>query len=144
MAAMTSTTRRRAGRVRGATVVSWPRWALVLATLVGLVVMHQLAGGPHPVDHPHAAGAATVLAAHPPCPPGQGQCPDDPHGHPGQVCQPGTPSASTGTAAPAQPSVRAVPATPVAPVSPRTAAGEAGHGSGCGPPSLTLLSISRT
>jgi hypothetical protein len=121
------------------------RWLVVLATLVGLVGMHQLAGGVVPSSHHHAASAAvSATAAHDHCPPhpGSDDCPDDVHRHPGQMCQPG-PGGSTPTGVPALTPVPAVNALETVVLSSRTAATDAAEGSGCGPPSLAELSLLR-
>jgi len=120
------------------------RWLILLATLVGLVAMHQLADTGHePPHHQHAGSAGMAAAAsQDPCPhAGTGDCPTDTHGHPGQVCQPG-PGGTTPTGVPALAPVPGFAAAAPA-LSPRTPTVEAAGGSGCGPPSLTQLSLLR-
>ena len=119
---------------------------LVLAILAGLVWMHALSGSHHTASHsthPHPA-VAHGTAAVSPCPEVYGSPPCPPH-------RPGRHSAVCESAAVPNPFVVALPAslhagTQVDP-GPNTAvvpATEAGTGTGCGPPSLTMLSISRT
>jgi len=113
---------------------------VLVAAAVGLVAMHQLAVPP--ARHAAVPPAHAVVAAPEHCPhPDGGHCPDRAHGHPGQVCQP-HPGSNGPDGVPAL-----VPA-PVVPVEPpllsaRTAASEAGDGSGCGPPGLADLSLLR-
>ena len=131
---------------RGAAVArrSGPRLLLVAATLLGLVVMHQLAGATHLGGHrPH--GEAHPVAAQEPhqgCPSVGDHCPDSPHGHSGQVCQPAPPNSAV--AAPPV-TVGRPAAAPAAQslLSAHTAAVDAAGGSGCGPPSLAQLSLLR-
>ncbi|GAA0815636.1 DUF6153 family protein [Spirilliplanes yamanashiensis] len=118
---------------------------LLSATLVGLVTMHQFAGAVGSSAH-HAAAADVAVAAsqhqatepvcdHP------GDCPDDTHGHPGQVCQ-----AKPGTAAAVPPPpLVALPPIPAAASanSPATADRDARGGSGCGPPGRAALAVWR-
>jgi len=130
------------------TVRRGTRLVLVLAVLLGVLGMHALA--PPASAHQHPAGShhgvwliSPPVAAHA----GHGSpepcavpCPDD-TGHPGAVCEAAAvasaptlpPLAPTGMAVPFRQSRLTV-----------TAAEDAAHGSGCGPPSLTALSISRT
>jgi hypothetical protein len=115
---------------------------LVIAVLVGLVWMHALGGGHAAAGAMAGHGAAATASADDACGDhgGSSPCPD----HPGPVCQAGAvtggivlaPAAATGTIAPSRPE-------PVR-VSTATVAGDAGSGTGCGPPSLNMLSISRT
>lgn len=136
-----------------ATVRCGSRLVLVVAILLGVLGMHALAfpasvhghpvGSHHgvagfwhtgsgPVGAEHAGHGSSVPCAVP--------CPDD-TGHRGAVCEAAAvasaptlpPLAPTGTAVPSRQSRLTV-----------TAAEDAAHGSGCGPPSLTALSISRT
>ena len=122
---------------------SGPRLLLVAATLLGLVVMHQLAGATQPGGHrPHDGGHPTVAQEPHGCPSDGDHCPDSPHGHSGQVCQPAPPNSLVV----APPVTLGLPVT--APVSQqllsaRTAAVDAAGGSGCGPPSLAQLSLLR-
>lgn len=127
------------------------RPVLVLAILLGVLGMHALASpasvhGHSAGSHHGAAGSwlvgppVDVHAGHGYPDPCALPCPDD-TGHPGAVCEAaGVASAPilpllapTGTAVPSRQSRLTV-----------TAAEDAAHGSGCGPPSLTALSISRT
>jgi hypothetical protein len=118
---------------------------VVFVLVAGVVWMHAVSGGHHLPAAPlvdHSAGAADMPCdGHHSTP-----CPADPvDGHPGPLCQSG--AVSPGTASAAMP-----PLTGLAPSGPgdgtvtaaATVAAEAGSGSGCGPPSLTMLSISRT
>ncbi|MEV4754770.1 DUF6153 family protein [Micromonospora sp. NPDC049559] len=143
----TGATSRPPHRNRGGARRRWSRWVLLLATLFGLVVMHQLAGAPNVHAHHGAAPVAPVARAHASadgagCARGDGGCPEHRHGHPGQVCQGLVPH----TATPLAPPLPATPriAAPAVLLGPDTAAYDAADGSGCGPPSLTQLSISRT
>lgn len=129
------------------------RLLLVSAILLGVLGMHALASPAAVHGHPAAShhgvagswhtGSWSVGAEHA----GHGSsdpcavpCPDD-VGHPGAVCEAAAvasapilpPLAPTGTAVPSRQPRLTV-----------TAAEDAAHGSGCGPPSLTALSISRT
>jgi hypothetical protein len=137
------------------------RWILIVAVLAGLAAMHAL--GMHTListSTSSRASAAGALAAGDsrspldpvampdpagdPCPDGghDGPCPG--HGHDGQVCQSGALS-SAGTAVPQLVSwPGSAPAGQPPAALPVTAWAHAGAGSGCGPPSLTQLSISRT
>jgi hypothetical protein len=107
------------------------RVLVVLATLIGLVFMHQLGGPPPHGHHDHAAHRTAVTHC---------DCPDVPHGHPGQVCQAKPPHSSTGVPAPAT-ALPPSPATPDRPLTLSTADGDAAGGSGCGPPARALLSV---
>lgn len=114
---------------------------VVLAAVVGVVAMHQLAGTPAYHSHDHGGGIA-VLAAPDHCPhPAGADCPYRMHGHPGQVCQPH----QGGNGPDGVPAMAPLPTTPVAPplLTARTAAREAGDGTGCGPPRLAELSLRR-
>ena len=131
---------------RGAAAVrgSGPRLLLVAATVLGLVVMHQLAGATHLGGHrPHGEGHPVVAQEpHHGCPSVGDHCPDSPHGHSGQVCQPAPPNSAV--AAPPVPLGLLVAAPAAQPLlSARTAAVDAAGGSGCGPPSLAQLSLLR-
>jgi hypothetical protein len=118
---------------------------LVLALLVGLVWMHALGGGHASASAMAGHNSAATASADDACGDhdGSSPCPDRPD-HPGPVCQAGAvtggivlaPAASGGAIAPSPPE-------PVK-VSTATVAGDAGTGTGCGPPSLNMLSISRT
>ncbi|MGN9911326.1 DUF6153 family protein [Phytohabitans sp. LJ34] len=117
------------------------RRVVLVAVAAGLVAMHQLAGGPAAHTRPApAAHAALVAPGH--CPHAEGDdCPDPSHSHPGQVCQP-----HQGSNGPdGIPALAVAPAPPVEPplLSARTAASEAGDGSGRGPPGLAELSLLR-
>jgi len=130
---------RRGSLVAAAVLV---RRLILLAAAVGVVAMHQLAGPPGGHTHEHGALAHAVLEAPEHCPhPAGSDCPDRLHGHPGQVCQP-----LQGTEGPdGVPVMAAQPTTPTEPplLTARTAAREAGDGTGCGPPHLTELSLRR-
>lgn len=106
----------------------------MLAAIIGLVAMHQLAGGVNAGGDRHTSAFAHSTS--------QGDRPDAPHGSPGQVCQLTAPAAGPNVAA--APELFSVPGelppTAGPPVSPQTAAPEAADGTGCGPPSLTELS----
>lgn len=119
------------------------RLLLVAATLLGLVVMHQLAGATQAGGHrPHGGGQQIVVQEPHGCPSVGDHCPDSPHGHSGQVCQPTPPNSPVA----APPVALGLPvAAPAAKplLSARTAAVEAAGGSGCGPPSLAQLSLLR-
>ncbi|GAB3144048.1 hypothetical protein GCM10027290_21570 [Micromonospora sonneratiae] len=154
---MTVTRHGLARRVCGSVGWRLTRWGVLLATLVGLVVMHQLAGAPdlgsaaHATVQQEAAGHGPMTAVPPAgdghCGRPDGECPDgngddNRHGHAGQVCQFTAPASSTGpvlllTAVPG------VPPTVQSAVSPRTAMQQAAGGSGCGPPTLSELSVFR-
>ncbi|MBB4959848.1 DUF6153 family protein [Micromonospora polyrhachis] len=157
---MTVTSRDPARHSGGSAVRRWMHWGLLLATLVGLVVMHQLAGARDPGSTSHAVSmtaAAEIAEGH--CSAPDGGCQDggrevnqdhhrehdrdDPrHGHAGQVCQ-FTPPAGGPVSTPVLVvTPGGVASTPMS-ISPRTAIGEAANGSGCGPPSLFQLSIFR-
>ncbi|HEX6074813.1 MAG TPA: DUF6153 family protein [Micromonosporaceae bacterium] len=123
------------------------RLALIVAILLGVLGMHAITS---PVAV-HSGGfghgpAVAGQADHPGCErsahPGEVPCPDDGTGHPGAVCQAGAVTFASALPAPSDPG------TPVTPVSSSpltaTASEDAAHGTGCGPPSLTGLSISRT
>ncbi|MEN3615214.1 DUF6153 family protein [Plantactinospora sp. ZYX-F-223] len=157
---MAAMTRHQLGRVLAAGLSS-VRLLALLGALVGVIVMHQLAGTVAPGGHHHHdsggpgpdvavaqamtpgdVGQAVVDRGAQACPP-EHPCPTTPHGHPGQVCQ--FTSQGHGLAAPA-PALTPAPSvfqsiTPA--LSPLTAANDAADGSGCGPPSLTALSIWR-
>jgi hypothetical protein len=115
---------------------------LVVALLFGVLGMHGLASP--------ASGHGSrpeVTAGHSDCDraahSGETPCPEDDTGHPGPICQAG--AVMFALAMPVPPgTVTSVPA-PVAPSRlTATAAEEAAHGTGCGPPLLSELSISRT
>ncbi len=129
------------------------RLVLVLAILLGVLGMHALASPASVLGHPagsdHGAAGSWHTASWPVGAQHAGHgsfdtcavpCPDDAR-HPGAVCEAAAvasaptlpPLAPTGTAVPSRQSRLTV-----------TAAEDAAHGSGCGPPSLTALSISRT
>jgi hypothetical protein len=122
---------------------------LVLGVLAGLLWMHALTVGHHDVastlgSHPaaatdahHGVAGSNVCGHHDRSPHG----PAKPLGHPTQVCQS---SAPTTGSAPTVPDALALygPAAIAVPARWSPAA-EAGAGTGCGPPSLTMLSISR-
>jgi hypothetical protein len=114
------------------------RAAVVLATLLGLVFMHQVGGPPpDPAHHPggHGAQHRTALV---PC-----HCPDLPHAHPGQACQAKPPNDTTAVV-PAPPAgLPAAPARPGGSLTPSTADDDAAGGSGCGPPARAELAIWR-
>lgn len=107
--------------------------------------MHHLAATSHATGMGHPTQqVVAVEAAADECHDSGDDCPNERHGHPGQVCQVGSPN--TGSPVVAAAGVGLLdPVTPYRrPVSPMTAAADAPGGSGCGPPSLTKLSISRT
>lgn len=139
ISAMTAVSRSPIRRFR----VAWPwaRWGLLLISLVGLVVMHHLAGAPNLGGHHHRAEVA-VKSSSGHCLQQDGDCPDDRRGHQGQVCQASSPSGA-GVAPPVLAVMPEVPPAVAAVISPQTVAPDAADGSGCGPPSLTQLSISR-
>jgi hypothetical protein len=123
---------------------------LVLGVLAGLLWMHALTVRHHgfmapPGSHPAAASDAhhgmagtNVCGHHDGVPHG----PASPLGHPTQVCQSGAVAAGF---APTVPDACAWSGPPPVAVPARSSpAAEAGAGTGCGPPSLTMLSISRT
>lgn len=117
---------------------------LVVGTIIGLVFMHALSGGHELLLPPGMPAHAATSPVADPCHDSdrRGHCPTDQPRHPGPMCQ-STP-ATAGAVIPAL--VRSpvpVAALPTALLR-DTAAGEVGAGSGCGPPSLTMLSISRT
>lgn len=117
---------------------------VLLSAVLGLVAMHQLAGLPagHSHDHDAAPRIHAVLAATDHCPhPDGAQCPDRFHGHPGQVCQPH----QSGNGPDGIPALAPLPQEPSEPalLTARTAAREAGNGTGCGPPRLSELSLRR-
>jgi hypothetical protein len=128
--------------------ISLPHWwtvrravlaAFVLTVVAGLVWMHALGAGHRgSAVNPHGHAAVQV-----PCE-GHGSqpCPPAPSHHGGSVCQSGAVAQGYTVPAP-QPAVSA--GEPVRPMlSVATVATDAGVGTGCGPPSLTMLSISRT
>jgi hypothetical protein len=111
---------------------------LVAAVAVGLVAMHQLTGMPtHDAHSATPPPAHAVLSTHP-----DGEhCPEQGHCHPGQVCQP-----HQGSNGPdGIPALVPAPTVPVEPplLTARTAASEAGEGTGCGPPGLADLALLR-
>ncbi|MFY1670157.1 hypothetical protein ACN27G_09385 [Plantactinospora sp. WMMB334] len=149
------------GRVQCRRSLAVIRMVAMLVGLVGLIFMHQLVGAPVADGHhlsPAAVeemagselqatgpeGASALLAGPDPhCPPGDLHCPEAPHGHPGQVCPVTASSQLPAAPAPALlPVPGPVPALAVV-LSPRTAAHEAAGGSGCGPPTLSELSLWR-
>ncbi|WP_148086323.1 DUF6153 family protein [Micromonospora sp. HM5-17] len=132
----------------------------IVAGLVGLIFMHQLVGTPATGEHHHSRAATSAESAHhllgelddpsavtagpgTDCPPGDVECPNLPHGHPGQVCQLTPPGYGPVASPPALAPMPVAPPPLVIVLSPQTAAQEAAGGSGCGPPSLTELSIWR-
>jgi hypothetical protein len=128
---------------------------VLLAVLTGLVFMHQLAGGADPGGHAHSAHGElagntpvdevhAVVATDPGrhCPPGDGDCPV-PHGHPGQMCQLTKPVQQALTAPPPQDATPDTAVSSPLALSPHTAAHDAAGGTGCGPPTLTELSVWR-
>jgi len=124
---------------------------MLLATLVGLVVMHQLAGGPDVGATSHAAKMAATTMVDEHCSTPDDGCSDDGRkpdrddprqGHAGQVCQ-FTPPAGGPVSVPALVVAPDGAATAPSAVSPRTATQQAAEGSGCGPPSLSQLSVFR-
>jgi hypothetical protein len=116
---------------------------VMLGAAVGVIAMHQLAGLPGGHTHEHGGPAAhAVLAAPDHCPhPAGSRCPDRVHGHPGQVCQPH----QGGGGPDGVPALAPLPTAPIEPprLTARTAAREAGEGTGCGPPHLAELSLRR-
>jgi hypothetical protein len=143
MAAMATTIAFLVSRGTAAARRSGPRLLLVAATLLGLVVMHQLAGATQLGDHQSHGEGHSIVAQEPhDCPSVGDHCPASPHGHSGQVCQPAPPNSPTA----APPVTLGLPvAAPAGPplLSARTAAVDAAGGSGCGPPSLAQLSLLR-
>lgn len=142
MAAMATTIAFLVSRGTAAARRSGLRLLLVAATLLGLVVMHQLAGATQLGHRSHGEGHSIVAQAPHDCPSVGDHCPASPHGHSGQVCQPAPPNSP----AAAPPVMLGLPvAAPAGPplLSARTAAVDAAGGSGCGPPSLTQLSLLR-
>jgi hypothetical protein len=145
---------------------STAQWVLAVAVLVGLFTMHTMgslalaapASGHSAAasyeDGPESAGLHASAHAHPgthaTCPVSaehgqhEGPCPDG-HGHPGQVCLSGAPQAAVAVGVPIMNlDITGMPAATGSLVSEATAAAEAAHGTGCGPPSLAELSILRT
>ena len=123
------------GRFTGAFVV-----AVVVAVVSGLVWMHALGGGHHRHTASHAGhgqqAADDVCTGHDTSRP----CPTEP-GNEHPVCQSGP---VTGSFTIAEPQPVGWPEHRSSPVDPVSAALAVSDGSGCGPPSLTMLSISRT
>jgi hypothetical protein len=118
--------------------------ALVVAIVLGVLGMHALTPSA-PLESHGVSGHEAVVTDHPDCNrasrPDQTPCPDDTDGHPGPMCQAGAVAFAL---------ILPVPfgaGMPVAATTPRltaTVVEDAAHGAGCGPPSLTKLSISRT
>jgi len=132
---MAATVAHQAGRSFGTATSSWVRRLVLLcAVIVGLVAMHHLGGVTGQGGHHHSGTLATGHC------PAHGDCPGTPHGHPGSVCQARLPvnGHSPGVPAPV-PLLGALPAPHLA-VSFGAAAVAATHGTGCGPPQLTVLS----
>ncbi|HWG98965.1 MAG TPA: DUF6153 family protein [Pilimelia sp.] len=140
---------RRAGRHRATMLI------IIMAVVGGLVWMHALSDGHGDAgnggvrhgsaDTPRTAHASVLAAG----PGGEDHrdtspCPADRSGHPGPMCQSGAVPAGIAPAPPNAPAVALPPPTRSTPSLARTTAADAGAGTGCGPPSLTLLSISRT
>ena len=126
---------------------------LVVAIILGVLGMHALAPSAplesHGVSgHEAASGHVAVVTGpsdHPDCErashPDQMPCPDDTDGHPGPMCQAGAVAFALMLPVPFGAGM------PVVAMTPRltaTVVEDAAHGTGCGPPSLTKLSISRT
>jgi hypothetical protein len=115
--------------------------------VLGVAWMHTLAMAPllaggHTDGH---TGMATAAAPH--CVAGGHgtPCHDPPHGddHAASMCQ-STPPTTGGVHIPALTLSLPMAPLPTARAWPATVAADAAAGSGCGPPSLTMLSISRT
>ncbi len=146
------------------------RLLLLMAVVAGLVGMHSLgspslaAASPGHTTAIHSAQAAAAAhhgvhtqghtqaaeqpVGHSDCPKDDhadhgGPCPNG-HGHPGAMCQSGAPTAPGALSVPALIATISSTLSERLVVSPTTAAAEAAAGSGCGPPSLSALSISRT
>ena len=119
-------------------------FALAIAVIAGLVWMHALGGG-HDGTASHGGHDAAATADHRCAGHDRAPCPADPDRDHDPTCQTGAVGGPFTLAGPQPAGVPAAPARPLptAP-SPATAAVEAGTGSGCGPPSLAKLSISRT
>ncbi|GAA3259623.1 hypothetical protein GCM10010532_111050 [Dactylosporangium siamense] len=122
--------------------------AFVAVLLVlGVAWMHTLAMAPLPAGGYAGGHTRMAMAAAPHCVAGEHgtPCRDAPHGsgHAASMCQ-STPPAAEGMHIPAlTPSPLTAP-RPATRAWPATTAVDAAAGSGCGPPSLTMLSISRT
>jgi hypothetical protein len=122
---------------------SWSRPGLIIALIAGLLWMHALGTGHH--SAPAAATGLVSSAIADPCQGGGSHrdCPSDLPEHPGPVCQAAAvPGGAAAMAVPDQGAGFAWAGTD--PPVRVTVATSAVRGSGCGPPSLTLLSISRT
>lgn len=123
----------------------WTLPGLIIALIAGLVWMHALSAG-HQSDTVPAAGQVHSSAAADPCMNGDRhtECPVHLPEHPGPICQSGAlPAGAAAVTAASTAGVRIEVIVP-GPVSAVTAALDRGAGSGRGPPSLTMLSISRT
>jgi hypothetical protein len=114
-----------------------------LALIVGLLWMHGLSTGHH--DAGSAVGGLSSAAVTTDLCDGHDKpmhCPTDRGHHSTSVCQ--SPALGNGfTPAPPQAQTGASP-SPGSPILVATTADAAGNGTGCGPPSLTMMSISRT
>jgi hypothetical protein len=140
MATPALTRRRRSALVAG----------LVLGVLAGLLWMHALTLGHHgfaatlgghPAGSPdahHGVAGTNVCGHHDGVPHG----PAGPRGYPTQVCQ--SAAVAAGFAPTVPDSTAWAGPVPLALPACWSPAAEAGAGTGCGPPSLTMLSISRT
>jgi hypothetical protein len=116
---------------------------LVVGTILGLVWMHALSGG-HELPFAGMPSHSVMDSVADPCPgpDGSGHCPGDQPQHPGPVCQSGPVTAGVTVTAPVELAVSVAP--PPVRVSGITVAVDAGAGTGCGPLSLIMLSVSRT
>lgn len=136
-------------RTRTARAVRRAGLLVAVLLVLGVAWMHTLAAAPLPAGgHTSGhAGTAMAVAVMPHCLAGghDAPCRDSPHGgdHATSMCQ-STPPGATGVHVPTfTPSLLAALVT-AAGAWPATVAVEAAGGSGCGPPSLSMLSISRT
>lgn len=139
-------------------------WVLTVAILTGLLSMHAVSTlvpaetfavavalpAANHIEHDALAAEGAAAARHIGClthhdrDHHDGPCPEH-HGHPGPVCQSGAVQAGAAAGVPSlSVDVIATAAESRIRVSPATTAAQAAAGSGCGPPSLTELSISRT
>ncbi len=120
------------------------RVAVLVVVVFGILAMHGLAspataGVSRGASHVMGHGAGCQVRGDAPDVP----CPGDHGGHVGPVCQAGAVSVGTGIAAPVSQAVAVPTDGPLWRLT-VTAAVDAADGTGCGPPSLTALSISRT
>ena len=115
--------------------------------VLGVAWMHTLAMAPLLVGDHTDGHIGMAMAAAPHCVAGGHgtPCHDAPHGddHAASMCQSTPPAAGGGHIPALTPSLLTAPLPPAC-AWPTTVAVDAAAGSGCGPPSLTMLSISRT